>query len=147
MVHDARSWLLVALALVALAATPYRSGTFTIDVPAGKWKTVRLRDVPQGVLVSVDVKSNGRLEVVVVDARDFRRFPRFERPLFRGEATGRLTFSVTTRDAGNHFVVIFNRSEREARTATVTVSATRTPETVPPQGEPRGLVPLGTFRG
>lgn len=97
----------------------------TVDVPAGKFKAVRLRNLPKGALVAIAVQASGVIVVAFLSAADADRFPTVKRPLFLARVEKRLSFSVTTPAAGNYFVVFDNRTGDEARSVAVTVEATR----------------------
>jgi hypothetical protein len=124
-----RASLAVAyILLVLLGLPPPAAGaeaTLNLDVPAGKWKAIRLRDLPQGALVAVAVEATGKVVVALVDADNLARFPAVTRPLFRAQVDRRLTFSVAIPAAGNYFVVLDNRSGEDARAVELTVEATR----------------------
>lgn len=99
--------------------------TLSVDVPPGKWKTLRLRDVPAGALVAVEVQTDRDVIVAFVDGSEYRRYPAVQRPLFSGRVEKHISFSVTTPAAGDYFVVFDNLSGHETRAVTVKVRAAR----------------------
>ena len=99
--------------------------TFTVEVPPGKWKTLRLRNVPSDALVAVEVQTNRDVVVAFVDGTEYKRYPAVQRPLFSGRVDKNISFSVTTPAAGDYFVVFDNLSGREPRIVTVKVRAAR----------------------
>jgi hypothetical protein len=121
-------WMLLALlfSLFTPAAAQVKGPvTFSVDVPPGKWKAVRLRNLPKDAVVAVRVQASGEIAVAFVDASEYRRFPVVARPLFAGRIEKQLTFSVTMPAAGDYFVVFDNRSGGESRAITVTIRAAR----------------------
>ena len=99
--------------------------TFTVEVPPGKWKALRLRNVPSDALVAVEVQTNRDVVVAFVSGTEYKRYPAVQRPLFSGRVEKNISFSVTTPAAGDYFVVFDNLSGREPRTVTVKVRAAR----------------------
>lgn len=99
--------------------------TLNVEVPPGKWKALRLQNLPKGTVVAVEVQASGTVTVALVDAENYRRFPAVIRPLFRGQVERRLSFSVTTPAPGDYFVVLDNRSGAEPRAIELTVRANR----------------------
>jgi hypothetical protein len=131
-----RVW--VALALFLSLFTPAAAQvkgpiTLSVDVPSGKWKTLRLHNVPTGALVAVEVQTNQDVVVAFVDGAEYRRYPAVQRPLFSGRVEKHISFSVTTAAAGDYFLVFDNLSGREPRAVTVKVSASRGTQRVPTQ--------------
>jgi hypothetical protein len=83
--------------------------SFSVDVPPGKWKTVRLQNLPKDVLIALAVKSDGPLTVGFLDAPDQKQFPRVAHPLFWGQVESKFGFSVTIQQQGDYYVVLDNR--------------------------------------
>jgi hypothetical protein len=99
--------------------------TISVEVPPGKWKAVRLRNLPKGAVVAIRVQASGEIAVAFVDAGDYRRFPAVARPLFASRIEKQLSFSVAMPAVGDYFVVFDNRLGDESRAITVTIRATR----------------------
>jgi hypothetical protein len=99
--------------------------TLNVDVPAGKWKGVRLKYLPKGTLVAVQIESNGDIVVAFVDSRHYRRFPDMSRPLFLGRVDKRLSFSISVPATDHYYLVFDNRSGPRTCAVKATVGATR----------------------
>lgn len=99
--------------------------SFNVNVPPGKWKAVRLRNLPKDAVVAVQVESSGRVVVALMDSNTYRHFSGTSRPLFLGQVEKRLSFSVTIPETDDYFVVLNNRSGEEPRTVKITIRATR----------------------
>jgi hypothetical protein len=99
--------------------------SLNVNIPPGKWKGIRLRNLPKDAGVAVQVVSSGEIIVALVDSRGYQRFSQTSRPLFIGQVEKRLAFSVSIPVKGDYFVVLDNRSGQEPRAVTVTVRATR----------------------
>jgi hypothetical protein len=97
---------------------------FNVDVPAGGWKGVRLKHLPKGTLVGVEVESSGDIIVAFVGAKDYRQFPNIPRPLFLGRVDKRLSFSIAIPAKDHYFLVFDNRSGRQTCAVKATVGAT-----------------------
>jgi hypothetical protein len=95
------------------------------EVPAGKTTSVRLRNTPEGALVSVEVKTDGDIAVLFVDSQEKNRVKPIGRPLFHSQAESDLSFSVTIPKTGTYFIVFDNRKGDEPRSIEVTVRALR----------------------
>ncbi|MEQ1847853.1 MAG: hypothetical protein ABL983_20000, partial [Nitrospira sp.] len=108
---------LLLIAFLTLVATPCTVDvsaasspqSFSVDVPPGQWKTVRLQNLPKDVLVALAIKSDGPLTVGFLDARDQKQFPRIAHPLFWGQLESKLGFSVTIQQQGDYYVLLDNR--------------------------------------
>jgi putative metallopeptidase DUF4344 len=123
-----RTWIWLALAFfVCGLASPVagKQATFTVDVPPGRWKALRVQQLPKEALVAVEVQSTGQVAVAFArhDASSARSLASL-RPLFHSLVDNRLAFSVTIPAPGDYVVVLDNRAAAEPRTITVTVRAT-----------------------
>lgn len=123
-----RLWL-VALVIfcVAIPAAAQVRGPiiFTVKVDPGRWKALRIRNLPKDAVVGVEVRTDGEVGVAFVDARQYRDYPAVQSPLFFGRVERRFSFSVTIPETGHYFVVFDNRTGQQARTVTVRVQAAR----------------------
>lgn len=99
--------------------------SLNVNISPGKWKSIRLRNLPKDAGVAVQVMSSGEIVVAFVDFKGYQRFSQTSRALFIGQVEKRLTFSVSIPAKGDYFVVLDNRSGQEPRAVTVTVRATR----------------------
>ena len=98
--------------------------SFSLDVPPGQWKTIRLQSLPKDVLVALAVKSDGPLTVGFLDALDQKQFPLIAHPLFWGQLESKLGFSVTIQQQGDYYVVLDNRQGAIRRQVSLTAQAT-----------------------
>lgn len=105
---------------VSAASSPQ---SYSIDVPSGQWKTVRLQNLPKDVLVAMAVKSDGPLTVGFLDAPDQKQFPRISHPLFWSQLESKLGFSVTIQQQGDYYVVLDNREGAVKRQVRLTAQA------------------------
>ena len=131
-----RAWIGLALAfLVCGLASPVagKEATFTVDVPPGQWKALRVQQLPKEARVAVEVQSTGQVAVAFTRHDASARSPAALRPLFHGLADNRLAFAVTIPAAGDYLVVLDNRAATEARAVTVTVHAIRGEQEKTPQ--------------
>ncbi len=97
--------------------------TLNLDIPPGKWKSVRLKNLPKETNIAVQVVSNGEIIVALVDSKNYQRFSETSRPLFAGRVEKQLSFSLSIPEKGDYFVVLDNRAGQESRAAKVTVRA------------------------
>jgi hypothetical protein len=140
---------LLSLLVLAHAAAPARAAEalLTVDIPAGRFKAVRLRNLPKGAVMAVGIESSGKLLVLLLNQQDAKRFPRPEEPIFAGSADRRLSFSVVIPAAGHYYLVLDNRQGVDAQKLKLAIRAerggARQPQTPgplpPPAGEQKGL--------
>ena len=123
-----RPTVLLTLCLCMLWLSPVAAKgpvTLNVDVPSGKWKACRLRNLPKDAVVAVEVETNGDIVVALMDESNYQRFPTPPRPLFHGRVEKRLSFSVSIPAKGHYYVVFDNRSRPQPRAVKVTIHATR----------------------
>lgn len=96
-----------------------------VTVPPGQWKALKLRNLPKGAFVAVEIESSGDITVAFVDTSDYEKLPHPKRPLMLGKVEKRLAFSVSIPAAGNYFVVLTNHRSRGPQEVKLTVSAAR----------------------
>lgn len=129
---------LAALAFAALLAPPPLGAAgsgearFNVEVPAGQWKGLRVKNLPQGTHLAVEARASAGLRILVLDEGDLRRMPAPEWPLFEGAIGERLSFSVEIPRRGHYYVVLDNRGRDGASRVQLLVRA-RAP--APPPGK------------
>lgn len=116
-------FLLLASALAVPAAGA--EVTLSINVPAARMKSLRLRNLAEGTVVGVAVQADGEISVAFVGGKELKESPRGVPPLFTGRLERRLTFSVTIPSTGHYYVVLDNRKGEESRAVRVRVRAVR----------------------
>jgi hypothetical protein len=110
----------LAFAPAALAA----SAELNAEVPAGKWKALRLKGLPQGASLSVRVETSGPIAVIFVHQEELKRFPEKPvRPAFRGSVERRLSFRLSLPLAGDYYVILDNRKNAADREVRVMIDA------------------------
>jgi hypothetical protein len=97
--------------------------TASIDVPRSTWKLVRLKNMPQGTRVSVDVESSGSLRVAFAHRDGITHFPAAITPEFQGKAEKKLSFRISIRRAGDYYLVLDNREGGEIRSVRLLIRA------------------------
>jgi len=96
-----------------------------IQIPPQQWRATRLRSLPAGALLLVEVEASGELDVALVDALAFRRLPALDQTLFLAKDDARLSFSITIPTAGDYYLVLDNRRSAEPRKARLNIRASR----------------------
>src|SRR4030042_4942915 len=89
-----------------------------VDVPAGKWEGIRLKNLPKDAVVAVQVESSDDILVALMDSKSFQRFSKTSRPLFLARVEKKLSFTVSIPKAGDHFLVFDNRTGAQSRALT-----------------------------
>jgi hypothetical protein len=92
-------------------------------VPAGKWKAVRLKNLPKGASLGVRVVANASLVVILVHESELKRYPSPISPTFQGTLERTLTFSVVIPDSGNYYIIFDNRRGDDERRVRVLIQA------------------------
>jgi hypothetical protein len=95
----------------------------SIEIPAGKTKTVRLRNLPRGTHVTVRIDAGGKLGVALISGAQLKS--RTPEALFRGVLDRRMTFQVVIPVSGHYFLILDNRRGSAAIKARATIQAER----------------------
>ena len=120
--------LLVALTTTASVANAAQAQVNS-KVPAGKWKAVRLKNLPEGASLSVKVAASGSLVVILVHEAELKRYPNSVSPAFQGTLERTLSFSVVIPEAGNYYIIFDNRRGVDERRVRVLIQARAPPKT------------------
>jgi len=116
---------LLALGCAALFGGAPRAGAataqVTLEVPAGKLKSVRLRHLPRGAQVAFAISSNGRLGVALVSRKQLESGK--AKALFRASFAHKMSFKVAIPASDDYYLVLDNRRGSRAVTVTATVEA------------------------
>jgi hypothetical protein len=118
--------LALGCAAVLAGAPRYASAAtaqVTIEVPQGKAKSVRLRHLPRGALVSITISTSGRIGVELVYAKQLIEKKR--KPLFRAVLGRRISFRVAIPESGDYYLVLDNRRGTDPVSVTATLQAVR----------------------
>ena len=114
---------LFCFGLPRLATAASGEASFTMEVPPGKWKALKLRNLPRATTVGVATTATNPVFIIFLDKQNYARYPRISRPLFQGQLKKKLGFSVTIPDSGNYFVVFDNRQGDRESSIAMTVKA------------------------
>jgi hypothetical protein len=116
--------LLVLIGAPCWPASGWAAGpaTFSANVPAGQSNSVRLNQLPRDAVVSIQVQTDGLVLIALLSQQDFKNPAGPARPLFQGEATRSITFSVTIPVEGDYYLRLDNRRGITSRSVSVTVT-------------------------
>jgi hypothetical protein len=128
-------WYILALMLAVLgfsdpAYTKEQSATVSASVDAGGTHTTRLGNLPESANVSIQIKTKGELDLLLINEADYKAFPKIEAPLFKGQASGQFGFSIRVPNPGAYYLVIDNRDGHKEHAFTLTVTASNSGHTV-----------------
>ena len=120
--------LLAALLLLFAVGAAGADAAFAVEVPAGKSKNVRLRNVPGGATMAVRIVTTGKLLVALVNLKGTAT-------LFRATVERRLAFRVAVPERGDYVLVLSNRggSETVEVQAQIRAAAARPPRDYSPR--------------
>lgn len=118
-----RLFALGCAALLASAALPCvaAGAQVSIEVPQGKTKTLRLRQLPRGTVLGVAISASGRLLIALVSGAQLKSHK--PEPLFRGTLESRISFKVEIPETSDYYLVLDNRGGTEAVKTTATIRA------------------------
>lgn len=125
-----RAWLACCAALLALGThfpgARAAQALVNAEVPAAKWKAIKLKDLPQGTKVSIQVESrNGSLGLIFIHGDELKRFPAAVSPEFQGSVERKLAFSTVVSKKGDYYIILDNRQGSEARKTRLLIKAER----------------------
>ena len=95
---------------IPLVYAKVQSARLAVDVDAGKWKSVRLRNLPQYSVIKVGVKSNGAIFLTFVEEAQYKKYPKIQRPLFQSTVRDKISFAVKIPAAGHYYLIFDNFS-------------------------------------
>lgn len=102
-------FLLVLLILCpALTHAKTQTAKVAIDVSAGQYKAIRLKNLPQNAVINVNIKCNGIVTVLFATAEQYKDYPNIPRPLFQSTVIDHFNFTVTIPATGNYHLVFDN---------------------------------------
>lgn len=122
-IHLTLRWLSLALALMFAAAALAAKAQLSADVPAEKWRALRLKGLPKDGSVAVRVETSGPINVIFVHQDELQRFPKPVRPQFAARAERRLSFKVSVPISGNYYVILDNRKGDVSRAVRLFIEA------------------------
>ena len=125
-----RSLLALLLALF-LGGALGADAAVQLEVPAGKSKSVRLRNLPSGTVLQVAIKSSGRLLVALVSARQLKSPEGRPEPVFRGALERSLSFSVVVPETSDYYLVLNNTRGSETLSVQTAIRARRAAQPKP----------------
>lgn len=126
---------LLAAFLLFINSALAADAALSVEVPAGKARTIRLRNLPGGASMAVAIVSSGRLLVAFVSEKQVRsQQPDSAAPLFRAVVEHRLSFRVTIPEKGNYFLVLSNRGGSQTLSVQAEIRAVA-PRRKPPAPE------------
>jgi len=122
-----RLCVLVLLALVwcpgSIVKAKEQSAALSGAVEAGKTYAVRLRNLPKGAILAVKLQASDALVVWLLSEESFKVFPLVKKPLFRGETSGKLEFSLLIPESSHYFIVLDNRDHKKDRKFSLGIKA------------------------
>ena len=148
-----QSWLRGALAATAallLGISPVADAAkalVNVEVPAGKWKGAKLKNLPKDARVGIRVETSGSLDVILIHADELKRFPAAVSPEFQGSAERKLAFSAVIPRAGDYYVILDNRPNDTPRKVKLLIQAERAKTTEPPANPASPTLPPGIKKG
>jgi hypothetical protein len=121
--------LLLAIAAGNSPAVHAAKAQVNSKVPAGKWKAVRLKNLPEGASLKVQVAASGSLVVILVHEAELKRYPSPISPAFQGTLERKLSFSVVIPESGNYYIIFDNRRGADERRVRILIQANAPPKT------------------
>ena len=119
-------WLIIA-ACAGLRPAVAAEAAMSVELPGGKHKAVRLRNLPKGAIMAVAVQTSGPIAISLLSESDYRRFPKVEDPVFLATVERKLSFTVTIPATGTFYLIMDNRRADDARKVKFVIRAQRGP--------------------
>lgn len=110
-------------ATLPAVAQDQRSATVSGEVDAARWKGIRLKRLPRGASLGVELEVDGTVELLLLGERAFRRFPEQESPAFSSRVVERMGVSMKIPASGDYYLILDNRAGDAKRVFTITISA------------------------
>jgi hypothetical protein len=131
-----------AALLFACAEVTAAGGTVqvSVEVPDGKTRSVRLRNLPRGASVAVRISAAGKLQVVLISAAQLKS--KKPEALFRGALDRSIAFQVTLQESGDYYLILDNRRGAAPVKARATIRAEKK-SAAPQTPKPGGKKPAG----
>ncbi len=129
--------VLAALLILLSGGAAAADAAVSIEIGAGKAKSIRLRNLPGGGTIAVRIVTTGKLLVALLSARAVGSPQPGSAPLFRGVVERRLTFRVAIPERGDYFLVLSNRGGAEPLEVQAEIRAVTAPKPTPPGYAPR----------
>ena len=85
-----------------------QSAKVAVDVLPGKWKAIRLKDLPKSSSIKVEINCDGPLVVLLVNEDKYNTFPNIKRSLLQKKIKSNLIFSVAIPATGNYYLIFDN---------------------------------------
>ncbi|MDX1431794.1 MAG: hypothetical protein R3286_05030 [Gammaproteobacteria bacterium] len=104
-------------------AEDQRSATVSGEVDAARWKGIRLKRLPRGASLGVELEVDGTVELLLLEERAFRRFPEHQSPAFSSRVVERMGVSMKIPASGDYYLILDNRAGDDKRAFTITISA------------------------
>jgi hypothetical protein len=122
--------LLYLICIILLPATafgeePMRSAQLNMSVPTLTWKGIRLKNLPSGAIVAVEVSADNPLKVFLLSQSEYNKYPLAASPVFQGDIQDKLTFSITIPATGHYYLVLDNSKGSKSANTNVKISAGR----------------------
>ncbi|WP_209428327.1 hypothetical protein [Pararhodobacter sp. SW119] len=100
-----------------------QSALLTGEVAAGEQHTTRLRNLPRGADLDVELTTDGELRILVLNEDQFTMLPGQVQPLVTGTGDRRIGFQLVIPASGTYFLVVDNSGSSESRAFTLSVRA------------------------
>ncbi len=108
-----------------------KSAQLSIDVPAGKWKSVRLKNLPKNAAIRIEVQSDKAVTLSVMDEANYKRYPNIKRPLLQSRVINKFSFTVKIPVSGHYYVVFDNTAGVQEAKLDVTIVGASGRDSIP----------------
>jgi len=127
--------ILIILALASASLSLAASAMVNIEIAPGTFKSIRLKTLPKGAVVDVQIESTGSIVVAMVNTKGYVSS---SRPLFMGRLDRKLSFTVTIPELDDYYLVLDNRKGTDNRSVSIAFQA-NAPSKNEPQKNPSQL--------
>ena len=120
--------ILLALLMLAVgggARAESQSMATRTEVPTGEWQAIKMRGLPAGARLEVQLEADAGLQVFIVDDTQFQRLAQGGEALFAAAFERRLQFRVRIPASADYFLVLDNRQGAAPRRVAVGITGAR----------------------
>lgn len=115
--------LILFTGFTGLVFAKEKNASLSTQVDAAAVHTTKLGNLPKAASVSIKVKVDGKINILLLNQSDFKRFPSSQAPLFSSTTADNIGFNVKIPETGHYYLVIDNRAGKEPRSISIDIKA------------------------
>ncbi len=93
----------------------------TAVVSIGKWKAVRIRNVPINSLVTIGIKSSQGIMTFLLSKKQMKIFPKVKDAFLIARVHRQFSSKIILKNEGNYYLLVLNKNSTAPATVTIAV--------------------------